>query len=903
MAQYNVQGTFQDGISPALTKLQGNVQQLSNSFNRLQGVIAALAFGAAIRNAVAFADAIQDINDATGIAIENIIGFSQAVTLNGGSAEKANMSLLRLTQTIGTAANGSSEALKAFQAVGVTLDDIMTRSEQDILGMTVEGLARMTDASQRATVQQQLFGKTLMGVNVRGVAAGYAAATAEAGKYAQSVRQAAELQNQLDIAFGKLREGVLRALEPMIKFVNALSPEQIERIVKAIVDISVALGSLSVAVRVFGAIGAAATAVAGYFALAKTGVTSLKTTIDILTKQVGYFQKAWAAASGVMGKFGEIATFVFTLFTKRLPWLLGGLARLVPLVAAVTTAFWALNEVVKLITGTDVFKTLGEWAGKAWDFITGKTREATGANDANNESLAETKRLAEAASGAHAKAAQEQIDRGNEIRRILQEQAAELGNVVEGYRRAAEEAQTRYQAETDLIRATEQQRLQYEGLSQAQGKFFQEYFKLYAEYEKLAGSQSELEQKKAAQIATALQELTKIYGEEAAAVLANTAARARANEARAFEQYTIQQSAKDFEELTKVQDELRRGPMTAIERKYYDIEDAAKASARAAIQAEEARRGAKLDETEARRYYETARVGAEKLIAVNKRLTEQQRSFAYGWKQAFKEYVDNATNAAQQAQRMFDKFTQGLEDMIVNFAKTGKFEWKSFVASMAEELLRSQIKQTLASIMQVANPFGGGSIGDALGGLFGGLTGGQRGQSPTQPLYVSDVSGGLGGGGGGIFGGGSQQGGGSIFDTIGNAVGGVWNGVKNIAGGLGNTVSNVVKTVSNVGGGLWDGIKNIGSSIVSGIGSLFGGFFANGGMLPAGKFGIVGERGPELISGPAGITPLASMGGSTNVYYTINAVDAPSFQSLLAQDPSFIFALTEQGRKSFAGAR
>lgn len=44
------------------------------------------------------------------------------------------------------------------------------------------------------------------------------------------------------------------------------------------------------------------------------------------------------------------------------------------------------------------------------------------------------------------------------------------------------------------------------------------------------------------------------------------------------------------------------------------------------------------------------------------------------------------------------------------------------------------------------------------------------------------------------------------------------------------------------------------ADLVSGIGGLFAGFFDAGGNIPAGKFGIVGERGPELVSGPATVT-------------------------------------------------
>lgn len=43
----------------------------------------------------------------------------------------------------------------------------------------------------------------------------------------------------------------------------------------------------------------------------------------------------------------------------------------------------------------------------------------------------------------------------------------------------------------------------------------------------------------------------------------------------------------------------------------------------------------------------------------------------------------------------------------------------------------------------------------------------------------------------------------------------------------------------------------------------FGGFFADGGNLGAGKWGIAGEAGPEIIHGPASVTPMG--GGSQNV--------------------------------------
>ena len=101
--------------------------------------------------------------------------------------------------------------------------------------------------------------------------------------------------------------------------------------------------------------------------------------------------------------------------------------------------------------------------------------------------------------------------------------------------------------------------------------------------------------------------------------------------------------------------------------------------------------------------------------------------------------------------------------------------------------------------------------------------------------------------------------------------------------------------VPSVGGGSsGGGLSNIFSSLV---GNLFGGLFAGGGVIPSGRYGVVGEAGPELVQGPATV----SRGTSSNVTYNINAVDAMSFKNLISSDPSLIFALTEQGRKSLPG--
>jgi lambda family phage tail tape measure protein len=189
----------------------------------------------------------------------------------------------------------------------------------------------------------------------------------------------------------------------------------------------------------------------------------------------------------------------------------------------------------------------------------------------------------------------------------------------------------------------------------------------------------------------------------------------------------------------------------------------------------------------------------EKTRTQNEQDVKNSRDFAKGWEKAYNTYVESAKENFETAGRIFGKITQGMEDAVVEFSRTGKFEFKDFLNTILEELLRSQVRQLIAQVL------GGG-----------------------------------GGGGGGGF-----------------------------------------KSLTNLLG------------------------FANGGVVPTNGPVIVGERGPELLVGASGnrVIPNNALGGGGSVTYNISAVDARSFKELVASDPSFIYAVTEQGRKTVPFSR
>jgi hypothetical protein len=97
------------------------------------------------------------------------------------------------------------------------------------------------------------------------------------------------------------------------------------------------------------------------------------------------------------------------------------------------------------------------------------------------------------------------------------------------------------------------------------------------------------------------------------------------------------------------------------------------------------------------------------------------------------------------------------------------------------------------------------------------------------------------------------------------------------------------------GGGGGSGI----GSLFSSAASLFGGFFADGGTLKAGQFGVVGERGPELAfagNSPMHIMPQAM--SPVSVTMNITTPDAPSFRQSQGQIAADMARSIERARRN-----
>ena len=103
---------------------------------------------------------------------------------------------------------------------------------------------------------------------------------------------------------------------------------------------------------------------------------------------------------------------------------------------------------------------------------------------------------------------------------------------------------------------------------------------------------------------------------------------------------------------------------------------------------------------------------------------------------------------------------------------------------------------------------------------------------------------------------------------------------------LGNFATAALKGLMSPGGGAGGGLSGLISSAGSWLSSIFGGFFADGGYLPPGRWGIAGERGPEpIFGGRTGLT-VQPAGASTQIvnhFHLSGAADMRTQQQMAAR--------------------
>jgi lambda family phage tail tape measure protein len=763
----------------SLKNVQTQVKSTTDAFRGLGTAIAALATGAFVTSTLQMATAMTNLSRSTGIALEAVTGFGQAFTASGGSIDRAADGISDLVKNVGDAARGSKELQNAFALAGVSLDDLGRLSEQDILRKTIAGLAAMPDSARRTSTAMQILGESVKGVDLQQLNRELDGFIQRAGPNAAAISAAAEAQRNFATASQNVQIELLAALKPISELAASITVASgaIKAFIATALDIAAVAASFFLITKAFALVRGAGSLLTGVFADISKAVGGLRITFGSLATQVRKVIETGKVTAETYTGLGKR----FNALKTEIP-LLGSALALLGAGAAV-----AYRAVMRLF-GAD--KEEGNY-----------TRGKAQLEDYQ----------------ARTKAAD---DLKNRIVIVNAEEKKAVNDSIRAMQAANSETLKRINLQTSLLRANEETRFAVDTTAEAEQTYLKAIEPLLA---KIQGIRDQGNKASATDIAllptleAGIARISKEYEKQVPAVQAAIAARIQEMQvAKEFEivsarltkqaedRAAVETSVRDIilngqQKINEAYDQAAQQSLPGVYSQLRQIADEENRIAEAARR----RVAEQMGDDTTGLAQAISEINAATEIIIQRRqeavfaISEDQRSFVTGWQQAFAEYATAATNSAQQARTVFQTVSQGIENSILSFVRTGKLSVKDLFRSIVETILRSQVQQL------IARSFGA-----------------------------------LGGGGGGL------------------------------------------------------------------LSSLFAGFFANGGRIPSGQFGVVGERGPEFVAGPATVTPMtAGGGGATMVTYNIQATDAASFQQLIARDPEFLFAVTEQGRRRLPNNR
>jgi len=198
-------------------------------------VAVGLSFAATAREAVNFADKINDVAKANEMSVESILRMSQALSTNGGNADDAGKLMASFANKIDEAAQGSEKAQKAFLSIGVSLKDLRTLAPQELFEKTIRSLAGIEDPLKRNALAMDMLGRGIRGVDIKGMADEF---DRSKGKFADSDEVFKSIGNsvdRLDRYFLNLKVTIAKVIAPAFESLT-IAMENYDNRSKSIVD-------------------------------------------------------------------------------------------------------------------------------------------------------------------------------------------------------------------------------------------------------------------------------------------------------------------------------------------------------------------------------------------------------------------------------------------------------------------------------------------------------------------------------------------------------------------------------------------------------------------------------------------------------------------------------------------
>jgi lambda family phage tail tape measure protein len=641
----------------------------------LAAAAAAAVLGVLGGKALSLADSLGDLSDATGIGASNLLDFKQSLVNAGGGLDTFEKFASKLSVSIGEAADGNTAYKDSFRALGVNTVDVngKLRSSEAILQDTIAALKQVADPAERARLAVSLMGKEASKIDWTKVSAGKNAVTDEQvaalNKYNDAIKQfKATLETKFLTFFGSLALDINNAFEKSEKLYESIRK-----------SINAARGI-------------------------KEPTFLPQSEVDSENQRL----LGRAPAPKAPGAAGNLSKEALEGSNKRIED---------------ANATYSLNKALQ--TRDEKIKIAANMAAEIAKINSdvNSNKQLSGPEGAEQRA----KEISARTSGAISKSALELYNLNLKITDQIRASNLQYDHLVENFSRGNIEADHQLAIQLRGIGLGEDNLELYQQQEAVLTRSRLQVIALQQEAEKIKltlGIDPTAEErllKNARAIELVKEQTKKALDTNKQSVLGTQEMR---NTEAAY-QFALGLTNQAQLSAISAKGEMIGLTSTENEKLIQAIQLQKQLAIAQKLQEEQLKLGRKDGELvpiEPKRIAEITKQIGDFYDSQSKQTQEQidkSREFGTGWEKAYKQYAEDANNANKQAGTYFTTFTQGFEDAIVNFVKTGKLSFKDLANTIIAEFVRIQAKQLALGL------FGGKSGGGGLlSGLFGSLFGG-----------------------------------------------------------------------------------------------------------------------------------------------------------------------------------
>jgi lambda family phage tail tape measure protein len=161
-------GEFNKNLGIAQERLKGFNQSIITS--RLGVAAIATGFAVAATSAIRFADGINDVAQASELSVQTVLRLNEALVTNGGKADAASQMVTKFSRSVYEANHQNEDMQKAFRKLGISMEDLRTKSMEQLLSKGLKGFKELRDVTERTGVAFDVFGRSAKGVDLSGAA-------------------------------------------------------------------------------------------------------------------------------------------------------------------------------------------------------------------------------------------------------------------------------------------------------------------------------------------------------------------------------------------------------------------------------------------------------------------------------------------------------------------------------------------------------------------------------------------------------------------------------------------------------------------------------------------------------------------------------------------------------------